>query len=205
MDRETVSSYGFLTIATILIGLLLALSTPVGNRMMNFTQQQIDKFVGTSGVLDVNVDDDNYGTYVFHYRRNGSSGDIKTYKTTLRIGEKCLVPALEQKGYQMLLEDGNKVPSIVTVENKFTEMYINLVPETYDLVFELNGGEWQDDTYVRLSYTYGTTYSLPKTITKKDYKFVGWFEDNGLGGRQKYKIEEDDFGHKTLYAKYSIL
>jgi uncharacterized repeat protein (TIGR02543 family) len=204
MDRETISSYGFLTIATILIGVLLALSTPVGERMMEFTQTQVQTIIDTTGV-DFTVNDDGYGTYVFHYKREGSSDDLKTYKTTLRIGEQCLVPSFKEEGYKMVLVGGNKVPSMVTVENKFAEMDIYMVPEQYDLSFELNGGDWKTGTTVRTSYTYGTSYVLPKTIEKEDYKFVGWFEDSGLGGIAKHQIDFDDIGHKTFYAKYSIL
>ena len=45
MDRETVTTYGFLTIATVLMALLLLLSTPVGNRIMTFTNEQINKII----------------------------------------------------------------------------------------------------------------------------------------------------------------
>lgn len=187
------------------MGVLLAFSTPIGNRMMTFTQQQIDELIGTSGVLDLDVDDDNYGTYVFHYRVAGSSDDIKTYKTTLRIGEDCLVPSFTEKGYQMKLNNGKDVPSVVKIEGKLTEMFIKLIPETYSLAFELNGGYWKGGTTVRTAYTYGTIYKFPETVVKEDYKFVGWYEDSGLGGIAKHQIEEDDFGNKVFYAKYSVL
>ena len=84
MDRETITTYGFLTIATVLMALLLMLSTPVGNKIMTFTEEQINKIADSSGVMDVQADDSDYGTLVVSYKYEGSSNVVKTYKTTLR-------------------------------------------------------------------------------------------------------------------------
>lgn len=206
MDRETITTYGFLTIATILMALLLALSTPVGNKIMTFAEEQINKITDSSGVMDVQADDSDYGTLVVSYKYEGSSNVIKTYKATLRYGETCVVPTYTQEGYVAKYQkDASylEVPSTIVIDKKLMEMTIVLQPETYSITYSLNGGKWSSGTIYKTEYTYGTVYKLPDTVEKSGYMFVGWFEDSGLGGKRLYEIKEGVSGNKTLYAKYS--
>ena len=206
MDRETVTTYGFLTIATILLALLLTLSTPVGNRIMGFAEEQINKIVDGSGVMDVQADDADYGTLVVTYKYDGSSNAVKTYKATLRFGETCIVPTYHQDGYVAKYQNGanyTEVPSTVVIDRKLMEMTIVLQPETYSITYALNGGKWSSGTIYKTEYTYGTIYQLPTTVEKSGYMFVGWFEDSGLGGKKVYELKDGTSGNKTFYAKYS--
>lgn len=205
MDRETLTSYSFLTIATLLMALLLAMSTPVGNRMITFTEQQIDSIIGNTGVGELSLTDDNYGTLVVHYRYTGSAKNIDTYKATLRIGETCIIPTMETKGYTVKLENGGTVPSSFDITQKFQEIVVCLTPQEYNITFVTNGGSWESGTVLQSSYMYGTLYNLPDNLQKSNYKFVGWFEDSGLGGTPVKRIDFEDFGDKTFYAKFSNL
>ena len=205
MDRETITTYGFLTIATVLMALLLVMSTPVGNRIMTFTNEQIEKIMDSSGVLDVKADDVRYGTLVVEYKYEGSTSVVKTYKTTLRYGETCVVPTYVEDGYVATYKNGNQyleVPSTIVISQTLMEMEIILKPQTYTITYILNGGDWDNGKHQN-DYRHGTTYVLPTNIKKEGYMFVGWFEDSGLGGKRVYQINEGTFGNKTYYAKYS--
>lgn len=206
MDRETVTTYGFLTIATVLMALLLLLSTPVGNRIMTFTNEQINKIIDSAGVMDVQADDADYGTLVVQYKYEGSSNPINTYKATLRFGETCIVPSYSEEGYiAKYKKDGAylEVPSTVVIDKKLMEMTIVLKPQTYTITYALNGGKWSSGSIYKTEYTYGTIYQLPTTVEKDGYMFVGWFEDSGLGGKRTYELKDGTAGNKTFYAKYS--
>ena len=204
MERETVGTFALVVISTILMALLITLSTPLGTKMLNFATSQVESLVGNTGVMDVQADDADYGTVAVHYRHEGSQADVETYKATLRIGETCLVPTPSINGYDFRLENGNESPTKIVVQNKLSEIIVRLIPKEYTMEFHTDGGTWDSGTTINLTYRYGTTYDLPSTITKDGYDFVGWFEDQGLGGEKTFRINEKDLGNKVFYAKYSL-
>lgn len=207
MDKETISTYGMILISIVLISLLLAMATPVGDIILNDVQTKMIKLVDNSGVMDASTNPENYGTIVVHYRYKNTMDDIKTYKATVRLNEYCLIDYPEIVGYRPENEDGSNAQAKVQVRENLKHIYIYYTPETYQINYVMNGGSWTSDATYNLEYQYGSTYTLPTDdwVVKEGYKFVGWYEDSGLGGSRTYTITDKDYGDKIYFAKYTML
>lgn len=124
--------------------------------------------------------------------------DIHNY----RYNEKeILLPRVSKehyifKGWQ---NDGDNpiffIPKGTYGNKKFNAVF---EAESYKLNYITNGGCLNED--VDKIYSYGTSMKLP-TPSKKGYTFSGWYLDDDL--KEKIiKINEEDFGNKTLYASW---
>ena len=92
-------------------------------------------------------------------------------------------------------------PSITMVTKDITyEADFEEIAKTYKIEFEENGGNQILDTV----YSCGSKMTLP-TAVKNGYTFLGWTLSNDTSDKNYITIiNEDDFGDKTLYAKYEI-
>lgn len=73
--------------------------------------------------------------------------------------------------------------------------------DTYNVDYELNGGEKEDADKYFTSYKYGIAKELP-TPVKAGYDFGGWYSDAKLRTAVK-SITATTSGNKTLYAKWN--
>jgi len=73
----------------------------------------------------------------------------------------------------------------------------------YKITFNLNGGKSEDgqDTIEDMEYQLGEKVYLPDVV-KENYTFLGWCEEQDLSDTPKTKINDNEYGDKTLYAKY---
>ena len=213
MDKETISSYGFIVISALLISILLALVSPVGETLGTDIISKSQTLVYNTGVMDADSARE-YGTVVVHYKKgNNSAQDFKTYKTSARINEKCYIEIPNITGYEptydinTILATGSTMNQIVA-DSVLKEVTVVYKPVEYTIKYVLNGGKSKTGgTIPDATYQYGSTLVLPNDseVIRDGYKFIGWFEDSGLGGERVYSIKPDTYGNKTFYAKYAIV
>ena len=75
---------------------------------------------------------------------------------------------------------------------------------TYSVTLQTDGGTIASEKEVT-GYTYGTGAVLPTTndITRKGYRFDGWYADSNFSGSPVTEITGTDTGNKTFYAKWT--
>ena len=75
---------------------------------------------------------------------------------------------------------------------------------TYSVTLQTNGGTIAPGKEVT-GYTYGTGAVLPTAddITRKGYRFDGWYADSSFSGSPVTEITGTDTGDKTFYAKWT--
>lgn len=75
---------------------------------------------------------------------------------------------------------------------------------TYSVTLQTNGGTIAPGKEVT-GYTYGSGAVLPTAddITRKGYRFDGWYADSSFSGSAVTEITATDTGNKTLYAKWT--
>lgn len=75
---------------------------------------------------------------------------------------------------------------------------------TYSVTLQTDGGTIASGKEVT-GYTYGTGAVLPTTndITRKGYRFDGWYADSSFSGSAVTEITDTDTGDKTFYAKWT--
>lgn len=75
---------------------------------------------------------------------------------------------------------------------------------TYSVTLQTDGGTIASGKEVT-GYTYGTGAVLPTTndITRKGYRFDGWYADSNFSGSPVTEITGTDTGNKTFYAKWT--
>lgn len=79
------------------------------------------------------------------------------------------------------------------------KVYAKWIPNTYKLTFDANGGNISQTTQ---SYTYGEVAEFAKRPYLAHYDFLGWYYDQE--GTEPYgeRIEVENSGNHTLYAKW---
>lgn len=76
----------------------------------------------------------------------------------------------------------------------------NAVPREYNVAFDTDGGIISDDNNYN-KYIYGKALTLPVPI-KKNYVFMGWYNNKECSGEPIGEITNCDTGDKTYYAKW---
>lgn len=74
------------------------------------------------------------------------------------------------------------------------------VAKTYDVEFELNGGEFEEE--VADSYSSGAKMVLPEPV-REGYSFDGWYTKSTFKGSPVTTIKKGSTGDKVFYAKWS--
>ena len=91
---------------------------------------------------------------------------------------------------------GATVTSDVTATANFTR-----TARTYTVTLNKKGGTINAGNVT--SYTYGTGATLPTNVTKDGYRFMGWYDNEGLTGSAVTTIANDATGNKTYWAKWA--
>jgi uncharacterized repeat protein (TIGR02543 family) len=205
MDKDTISTYGMILITVMLISIFIAMATPIGRAVVSDLETKLNILANNTGVMDVEAQTDNYGTVVVYYRYENSMENFRVYKTSVRLQEYCNIEYPDIEGYEPIVENAS-APTRIQVTKNMTHIIVEYRPRTYSVSYVLNGGSWGSGTGSTrvLEYEYGSVYQLPTAVKRSGYRFVGWFEDSGLGGVATSAIEADDYGDKVFYAKYTI-
>ncbi len=80
-------------------------------------------------------------------------------------------------------------------------LYAKWTPNTYNITLETNGGNIESGNVTQYTYTIGE--SLPTTLNKKGYEFVGWYANSNFEGELVNEVTATDYGDKTFYAKWT--
>ena len=93
--------------------------------------------------------------------------------------------------------DTNKVKCTMTLKAKW-EL------STYSVTLQTDGGMLASGKEVT-GYTYGTGATLPTAndLTRKGYRFDGWYADSSFSGSPITEISATETGNKTFYAKWT--
>lgn len=79
-----------------------------------------------------------------------------------------------------------------------TEIAVETEGIHYGIFYELNGGAFRSEDYVK-EYVHGKETVLPDNVSKKGFRFAGWYDEDG---RKVEKIGSEEIGEKVFYAKY---
>lgn len=93
------------------------------------------------------------------------------------------------------------VTEIGAEESGDITLYAQWSIDDYSLEFILNGGEFESESNIPNSYTYGQEDVLP-IPTREGFKFMGWYETEDFSDNACYKIPADSFGNKVYYARW---
>ena len=63
----------------------------------------------------------------------------------------------------------------MTVKAGTTTCVANIEMDEYNLIYNVNGGTWSDNSNVKTTYTRLDSFALSTDITKPNYDFVGWY------------------------------
>ena len=98
---------------------------------------------------------------------------------------------------------GNPVSLITTTDFGDKEYWAKWVRNIYDITYNANGGTINEN-YLD-SYTFGLAeITLPTDVTREGYKFDGWYDNANFTKSPITKIEIDEIGNKTFYAKWLV-
>lgn len=82
----------------------------------------------------------------------------------------------------------------------YTATY-NKTARTYTIALTTNGGTINAGNVT--SYTFGTGAALPSNVTKSDYTFGGWYDNEGFSGSAVTAVSSTETGNKTYFAKWN--
>lgn len=159
--------------------------------------------------LEVSATPDGYGTV-----SASSISDIEpetalsTSSTTLTVAGKSPITATAtsqtaQYTYAFdhwQLSSGASLPSTVT-DNLSVQAVFTRAARTYDVTLHTNGGTINSGNVT--TYTFGVGATLPTDITKDDFDFAGWFDNDGLAGDPVEVIADNETGNQEYWAKWN--
>lgn len=86
-----------------------------------------------------------------------------------------------------------------TVISEHTTVYAKWEPKTYNVTYELNGGNWGDYT-APVTIKHGESLSVTDEPVKDDAAFAGWYKDESLTERYDFAPAAGDI---KIYAKWT--
>lgn len=99
---------------------------------------------------------------------------------------------------------GNRVINVNKNSTGDKDLYAKWIPDSYNLTFFTNGGEFPAGTNVPTGYAYGVLITLP--IPRSDTKgFTGWYADEGLLNGPIRTIPIGSIGDKTFWAAWESI
>ena len=96
--------------------------------------------------------------------------------------------------------DDCKRTSIATTDYGNVTFLAKYTANTYTVTFNTNEGTINAGEIN--SYTFGVGATLPTDVTKENYTFLGWFDNEGLTGTAVTTIPTNATGNKTYWAKW---
>ena len=96
--------------------------------------------------------------------------------------------------------DDCKRTSIATTDYGNVTFLAKYIPNTYTVTLNTNEGTINAGEIN--SYTFGVGATLPIDVTKENYTFLGWFDNEGLTGTAVTTIPTNATGDKTYWAKW---
>lgn len=96
-----------------------------------------------------------------------------------------------------------KVKDITAQYLDISALYTYIDTINYTVEEHNNGGRiWADSVG---NYTFGVGATLPTEVTKWNYNFEGWYDNEELDGDPVTSIGTGEYGHKDYYAKWTSI
>lgn len=214
MAGENYSTY-IVDYAQKVLGVFLGWSLKDDNKAEGIVQSPIDLYEDTTfyAVFDLDIVGIQY---------NGNGGTIHnwrpTYVTKSEFNANALSPmggTAFRKGYRFVGFELEKT-SKFTLEEEYDgfEEQNDVVAEPgaifkalwYKMLYNITYvGSKGNFTTTKINYTFGQEFDLdlPVQSESEPDEFIGWWDNPQFLGDRITKINESDYGDKTLYAKYN--
>ena len=201
MDKHTLSNYGFVLVATIIVAALLAVLsplTPFGDYVRSSINEVVDNYMEKTDIEDVDNKQDNVNPV--------PNGDNVQRKVTINLlyedGKQIQAPIIINVSHGEKVNIKSKIPNIegYTTINipkeetiiKDTEYNIIYTKNSYSITYETNGG-----TIVSAkptSYMYSEIVELPTKVVKEGTYFAGWYLNSDFSGSPVTVIKAGTIG-----------
>lgn len=127
-----------------------------------------------------------------------SDGETEKTVTTVYQGKISVPETPERTGYEFAGWT-SQVPGITQIPEEMPARYLEFTaewtPDSYNAVFEANGGEWSEGkTVMTVPTDFDSQIAAPAAPEKQGYVFDGWTPDVGI---------MDDVNGKTFAAKWA--
>ena len=143
---------------------------------------------------------------------NSDGGSPTPDVQTIKAGDQAAAPATNpaKTGYLFLfwyIEGATTAYNFQTPINRnitlYTKWQQEVVPEYWQVTWELNGGAWPASDNHATQALKGGTLSEPAAPTKSDYTFDGWYKEAALTNKVDFPYDVGNItGNITLYAKW---
>gem|GEM_PF-5903021 len=125
--------------------------------------------------------------------------------STIQQGQTVAMPTLYRAGYTFdgWTRDVGDVDEAITGTTTFTANWLVIPPNSYLIIWVLNGGVVVDAALVPDTVEYGTNMTLPSVaqISKEHYEFLGW--SIGVAATSGFILEYTVVGAVTLVANFT--
>ena len=165
-------------------------ATDTGNKTF-YAKWTPDTYTVTLNVNGGTIDDGNVTSYAY-----GTGATLPTETDVTKTGNTF------EGWYDNESFTGNAVTAITETDTGNKTFYAKWTPDTYTVTLNVNGGTVDSGNVT--SYTYGTGATLPTDVTKANYDFGGWYDNESCDGTEVTEITASDAGDKTFYAKWTL-
>ncbi len=177
------------------------------------TEQYTYVFAGWDPELGVITDDITYTAQftpvLRSYTITWQDGDGKTLQTgEVEYGQvptytSSSIPTKAATDAYTYVFNSTWSPTPHAVDDNQTYMaQFNSVARSYTITLHTNEGTINSGDVAK--YTYGVGATLPSDVTRDNYNFEGWFDNEGLTGDAVTTISTTATGNKEFWAKWSL-
>ena len=213
MDKETLSTYGWILVAVLIGSIMLAMATPLGNFIFaNIQNATIEGFnqtnLGKGDKEQVIIESKDRKKIVFETQGGKFDGG---YMTSYQPGTAVYLPTnitreyYDFGGWYTSSEcSGTPIDQISSSASSNLVFYADWIPKRYVVTYNLNGGIFENPDLVSYHYTYSKGLNLPTStsygaIHKDGFIFDGWYNATT---NEKFVYSTNTSGNITLYAKW---
>jgi uncharacterized repeat protein (TIGR02543 family) len=207
LDKEIVENYGWIVIILI-VGLTVVLMTsPIGNYLYaNMKYDVVETAVEDKGLFDKSKNEainDNSLRIPIDYQTNGGNWD-GGFIDFFISGKETVLPTNIKKtnyvfaGWYTSNSFDEQITTIKSAHNypdSGIKLYAKWIGEEYAICYNLDGGNFTENSVVPYHYNYGTKIISP-TPVKKGYNFKGWTVKT-----QGSLVEAQPFDANYLYSQ----
>ena len=213
MDKETLSSYGWILVAVLIGSIMLAMATPLGNyifaNIQNATIEGLNQTnLGKGDPEQVIVDPKDRKKVVFETQGGEFNGGyITSYQpgTSVYLPTNIVRDCYDFGGWYTSAEcSGSPIEQISSSSSTNLVFYADWIPKRYVVTYNLNGGSFENPDAAEYYYIYSKGINLPTStnygaISKDGYIFDGWYNATT---NEKFVYSSELSGNITLYAKW---
>ena len=137
--------------------------------------------------------------YTVTLKPNGGKIEGNVKKIVFTNYEDVVLPTITRANFVFVgwYENSEKVEGIT--ENRDYTLTAKWVGATFNITYELNGGNFEGE--YETTYQYGTSFVIPVPV-RENYTFAGWYKASDFSGSEVTRFTTSQKGDVTLYAKW---